>query len=93
MDRGAWWATAHWVLKVSQKNLSNYITITTAATFYSWSSGQIVLHLKLETGLQGGPFFDWLVLFSSCSQKGLAKIPVSSYHSPLNNLDQSLSKL
>ena len=40
--------------RVSQKILSNYITITTAATFYNWFCGQIVLHLKLETSLGGG---------------------------------------
>ena len=40
--------------RVSRKNLSNYMTIKTTATFYSWPSGQILLHLELETGVRGG---------------------------------------
>ena len=71
-----------WGHRVSQKILSNYITITTAATFYNWFCGQIVLHLKLETSLQGVKFFDCLVLSPAAARKVLLKHQ-SSHITPL----------
>ena len=71
--------------RVSQKILSNYITITTAATFYNWFCGQIVLHLKLETSLgEGGEDFLTALFFSPAAAGRVLLKHQSSHITPLS---------